>query len=85
VHGVMISHALDIPFKAINVTPSVPLVFVGENILVVDDLVDSGKTLSLCHSDIAVLYKKPTSIKEPTFWVGETDKWVVFPYEKGKD
>lgn len=82
VPGVILSHQFSLPFRPVSVTAGSPTVFLGDDSLFVDDLVDSGETLSLCQCDIAVIYKKPTSIKEPTYWVDETDKWVVFPYEQ---
>lgn len=78
--GVILSHELGIPFCPLVIDPM--MILSGTGRLVVDDLVDSGATLSSCLSDIAVLYRKPTSEVEPTYWVEETDRWVVFPYEK---
>lgn len=56
-----------------------------KKILIVDDLVDTGKTildneLNLFF-DVACLYKKPWSKYQPTYFVEETDLWIVFPYE----
>lgn len=62
------------------------------SILIVDDLVDSGKTMlfikkllenALPESTIkvAVLYYKPTSKIKPDYFVEETEDWVVFPWE----
>ncbi|MBA3816509.1 MAG: hypothetical protein H0X29_08330 [Parachlamydiaceae bacterium] len=64
-----------------------------KSILIVDDLVDSGKTMSFIKSflekelpestiKVAVLYYKPTSSKiQPDYYVQETDEWIVFPWE----
>ena len=50
--------------------------------LVVDDLVDSGKTLSqFPHNNTAVLYTKPHS-PSVNFSVEELDGWIEFPYEE---
>lgn len=57
-----------------------------KEVLVVDDLVDSGKTLKRYkESDCAVLYKKPHS-PEPTYYLKNIgSEWVTFPHEKDKD
>lgn len=55
---------------------------ITEDTLVVDDLVDSGKTLEAYHDyDTAVLYTKPHSPEIATYSVEELDGWVEFPYE----
>ena len=77
--AVVFSHRFNLPLYPI--TPRQGLIFGGERILVVDDLVDTGSTLSICQGDVAVLFKKPWSIITPTYWVEETEDWVVFPYE----
>lgn len=55
-------------------------------VLVIDDLVDSGKTLlRYSESDAAVLYKKPHSPK-PTYYLKDINsEWITFPHEKDKD
>lgn len=57
-----------------------------KQVLVVDDLVDSGKTLERYKdSDTAVLYKKPHSPK-PTYYLKDIESsWLIFPHEKDKD
>jgi hypoxanthine phosphoribosyltransferase len=70
----------------------------GKDLLVVDDVWDSGKTLSfvkkylLDHGaksvKIAVVYYKPKKslvAGEPDFYVAETDKWVAHPWETTRD
>jgi hypoxanthine phosphoribosyltransferase len=57
----------------------------NSDILIVDDLTDTGKTLKEYYQyDCAVLYKKPRSTVKPKFFIEETadDTWLVFPYEK---
>lgn len=52
-----------------------------DNILIVDDLVDSGKTLQeFKGNDTAVLYRKPHS-PQTTYFVKEIDGWIEFFYE----
>jgi len=65
---------------------TLPLIERAENAdsqtLVVDDLIDSGATLAkFPNSHHAVLYRKPHS-PHVTFYVGEVDDWLEFPYEQ---
>lgn len=73
---------------------SLPMISVEEykqyekkhEILVVDDLVDSGRTLErYLESDCAVLYKKPHSPKPKYYLKDIGSNWVIFPHEKDKD
>lgn len=61
----------------------------GKRVLVVDDVVDSGRTLALVLELLtkfgaevrsAVIYEKPTTIIKPDFVWKATDKWIVFPW-----
>ncbi len=66
----------------------------GKRLLIVDDLVEEGKTLntvikylermhpSAMHT--AVLFKKPWSKVEPDFYLKTTDRWIVFPWDRGE-
>ncbi|MHB1830503.1 MAG: phosphoribosyltransferase [Candidatus Micrarchaeaceae archaeon] len=66
----------------------------GKRLLIVDDLVEEGKTLmevirylkrmkpSTMHT--AVLFKKPWSKVNPDFYLKATDRWIVFPWECGE-
>lgn len=63
------------------------------NILIVDDLVDTGKTVEFVKNHfknelpnnsikIAALYYKPKkSVIKPDYYVEETSDWIVFPWE----
>ena len=55
--------------------------------LVVDDICDSGKTLSdLAGGYSAVLHYKPhTSLYVPDIYavVHEGDEWIIYPWERG--
>ncbi len=63
----------------------------GRSVLLVDDIADSGRSLSTAKSHlekrgageifVATLIKKPGSILTPDFYVEETDAWVIFPWE----
>ena len=71
----------------VSIIPRSKVPDVRKNWLIVDDLVDTGKTAELAkkyypNSKLAVLYKKPTSVVTPDFYVKEVEGWVVFPWEK---
>jgi len=63
----------------------------GKSILLVDDLVDHGVTMDIVSRylaerdpkvlETAVLFKKPWSKAEPTYYLEVVDKWIVFPFE----
>jgi hypoxanthine phosphoribosyltransferase len=62
-----------------------------KNVLIVDDVVDTGKSLQVAINAISLqgpkgirsasLYTKPWSLIKPDFCYGETDKWIIFPWE----
>jgi len=54
-----------------------------EHTIVVDDIADTGITLKKCgnlYLTATIFYKQRSEIK-PDFYVEETDKWIVFPWE----
>ncbi len=63
----------------------------GKSVLIVDDVVDSGRTLEIVTEQVrlrgaksvrtAVLFYKPKSIIKPDFYAQEVREWVVFPWE----
>lgn len=69
---------------------NLPLVEVPDkDSLIIDDLVDSGKTIFLYKkNDKAILYLKPNQQFGPIknlIYVEKTDGWIEFFYEKTKD
>ncbi|MTD15597.1 phosphoribosyltransferase [Nakamurella sp. YIM 132087] len=61
----------------------------GKNLLVVDDVADSGRTLALvmdlmrqhgADARSAVLYTKPRTIVVPDYSWRDTDLWITFPW-----
>jgi len=66
----------------------------GRKVLIVDDVVDSGRTLEVVSEQVrlrgaaevrtAALYYKPRSIIKPDYLVVETEKWILFPWELGE-
>ena len=63
----------------------------NKKILLVDDVVDTGKSATLMRSHInrkgakeirlLTLYYKPQSIVKPDFYSKETREWIIFPWE----
>jgi hypoxanthine phosphoribosyltransferase len=63
----------------------------GKRVLLVDDVADSGKTLERAvnylkgfePSEITVvtMFYKPHSVFRPDYFVKQTGKWIIFPYE----
>lgn len=74
-----------------RITQSISVPVRGKNILIVDDIADTGKSLKLVREKlledeasevrIATLYLKPWSITVPDFYVKTTNAWVCFPWE----
>ena len=76
--------------------PSVPLI-AGKRLLVVDDIWDSGRTISAVKQrldtagaryEVAVLHFKPGASKvegRPDYFAAETDQWIVYPWEPPTD
>jgi len=64
------------------------------NVLIVDDVVDSGRTLEIVSQQVrlrgaknvksAALFVKPRSIINPDYYIIKTTKWVLFPWELGE-
>lgn len=64
----------------------------GKDVLVVDDVADSGETLEAVSNVLsmfnpksvkyATVYIKPWARKYPDFYYKMIDKWIVFPWDK---
>ncbi|MCD6457635.1 MAG: phosphoribosyltransferase [Thermoproteales archaeon] len=64
----------------------------NQKVLIVDDIADTGETVKIVREyvlkgepkdvKIAVVYLKPWCQVKVDFFIKETDKWVVFPYER---
>ncbi len=68
--------------------PQAGLMGNGEGILIVDDLVDSGKTLELVRklypkAHFATVYAKPSGKPQVDTWITEVsqDTWIFFPWD----
>jgi len=72
--AVIISHELNLPF----------VLHPGKNTLVVDDINDTGETLSKAPGAYwATLHHKPTSKFQHNFYAKEIeDQWIVYPWER---
>jgi hypoxanthine phosphoribosyltransferase len=62
---------------------------VGKNVLLVDDVSDSGRTLAMvvqllelggAEVRTACLYSKPGTVLEPTYTWRRTPRWITFPW-----
>ena len=74
--GFILAYALKIPVEIDEAE-------ITKNTLIVDDLVDSGKTLSKYKdNDKAVIFVKHGKKKLVNYYVEETDEWIQFPGEK---
>ena len=72
-------------------TQGVSAAVTGKKALIVDDVVDTGKSLQLAREHvlqqgatevrIATMYRKPWSVIKPDYYETETSCWVVFPWE----
>ncbi|UCE16271.1 MAG: phosphoribosyltransferase [Candidatus Bathyarchaeota archaeon] len=73
------------------ITQPVSTSVTGKKVLVVDEVVDTGKSLRLVQSHlkerdatevkILTIYYKPWSVVVPDWYGKETKRWVVFPWE----
>ena len=100
--AVMISHKLKLPLLTMTVTLRDNLARVqslkikkGEKALVVDDINDSGNTLTMIseffktrhiHAAYAVLQNKLSSNFSVDYWgsLQDNDDWINFPWENNK-
>jgi hypothetical protein len=79
--AVMLSHKLDIPYVNISLIRALPRV----DVLVVDDIADSGETLLQYKGyQTGVLHYKMQSEHIPTYYTEETpnEAWIVYPWER---
>jgi len=79
--AVLLSHKLGLPY--VNLSNDCEG---HENVLVVDDICDSGETLKEYYQffPTATIHYKQTAIVKPDFYYSLTpeDKWVVYPWEQ---
>jgi len=73
------------------ITQPVSVSVKDKNILLVDDVADTGESLKLVNSHlkedgaseikIVTIYRKPWSLIVPDYYAKETCLWIVFPWE----
>lgn len=73
------------------VIQALPIDVEGENILLFDDVADTGETLDIASNYLkmrgaknissATLFSKPWSKHKPDFYAQKTDAWIIFPHE----
>lgn len=78
--------------KEPKITQDVPIDVKGKTLLIVDDVADSGKSLTLIKKHllakgakdvkIATIHYKNHSEIKPDFYVKETKEWLAYPWEK---
>lgn len=74
-----------------SITQDINVNIEGKNVLVVDDIADSGESLAAVHGSLlkrnplsvktTTIYYKPRSTIKPDFFAEETTAWVIFPWE----
>lgn len=80
--AVLLSHKMGI--KYVNEWPLVKHLYHYDNVLIVDDICDSGKTLKgYVDHPTATLHYKPSAQTRPTFYsnIADEDVWIVYPWE----
>ena len=83
VPAVMLSHTLGIPFVS-----QANIAGIAGNILIVDDICDTGKTLKRFKYEsnvyTATIHWKYSSEYQPHyFWkIASEDEWIVYPWER---
>ena len=81
--AVMLSHKMSIPFVS-----QANIKQINGNILVVDDICDSGKTLKHFKFEenvyTATIHYKTSAEYEPHFWykLAQLNEWIVYPWER---
>lgn len=77
--AVMLSHKLGIPMADSSIN--------GNDVLIVDDICDSGVTLNnytAFRCPTATIHYKRTAVMEPTYWCDlvQEHEWIVYPWEQ---
>jgi hypoxanthine phosphoribosyltransferase len=66
----------------------------GRRVVLLDDVSDTGGSLALAKEHLlslgpsellaCTLHRKPWSTFDPDIFVEETDRWIIYPWEKGE-
>ncbi len=91
IFSVSIQSYQDLQQQELRITQELNVDLKGRNVLLVDEIIDSGKTLVRAMDYLndfgagsitsVSLHVKPGAIRKSDFFVEETEKWVVYPYE----
>jgi len=91
IYSVSIQSYKDMKQQELHITQELNVDLKGKNILLVDEIIDSGKTLVRATDYLkdfdtksvtsVSLHVKPEAILKSDFYCEETTKWVVYPYE----
>lgn len=91
IFSVSIQSYQDLQQHELHITQELNVDLKGKNILLVDEIIDSGKTLVRALEYLqdfetrtvtsVSLHVKPEAIMKSDFYCEETSKWVVYPYE----
>lgn len=83
---------IGITSKKPKITQPVTAIVKGKRVLVVDDVADTGHSLSAVvdhlrgkgakQIKVSTIYVKPQSIFHPDFFAKKTRKWIIFPWER---
>lgn len=75
----------------LEITEEMSIDLQGKSILLVDEVIDSGKTLVRALDYLnefepskitsVAMHIKPKTIAKPDFYVEETSDWIIYPYE----
>ncbi len=78
--------------KKPRITQPVTMEVVGKQVLVVDDVSDTGHSLRVVTNHlrrkpvkelrVCTIYMKPQSIYRPDYYSRSTRKWIIFPWER---
>ena len=78
--------------KAPKITQPLSINVKGKKVLLVDDVSDTGKSLKAATEYVkglgakevrsVTLHFKPKSILKPDYYDGESDAWIIYPWEK---
>ncbi len=70
---------------------ALPVSVKDEQVLLFDDVSDTGETLSFCRHylkmsgvkkiTLATLFYKPWSLVKPDYYICKTRSWIIFPHE----
>ena len=75
-----------------TVTQPISATIAGKNVLVVDDVSDTGESLKVAVEHLkenkaatvktVTIYFKPRSVFKPDFFSSSTSDWIIFPWER---